>query len=150
MRVQDVMQTEVVTIPVGMSYRDVERVLREKEITGAPVVDAAGNVVGIVSEKDLFRVLYPFYSSFYENPEMYSDLETRETKASDIADHPVERFMSSRVWHIEPDVPLMRAGAIMLARGIHRMPVITDGKLVGIVTRTAVYRAVFEMNLDRE
>lgn len=147
MRVQDVMQTEVVTIPVGMSYRDVERVLREKEITGAPVVDGEGSVVGIVSEKDLFRVLYPFYRSFYENPEMYSDLEARETKASDIADHPVERFMSSRVWHIEPEVPLMRAGAIMLARGIHRMPVMTDGKLVGIVTRTAVYRAVFEMNL---
>lgn len=141
------MQTEVVTIPVGMSYRDVERVLREKEITGAPVVDGEGSVVGIVSEKDLFRVLYPFYRSFYENPEMYSDLEARETKASDIADHPVERFMSSRVWHIEPEVPLMRAGAIMLARGIHRMPVMTDGKLVGIVTRTAVYRAVFEMNL---
>lgn len=141
------MQTEVVTIPVGMSYRDVERVLREKEITGAPVVDGEGTVVGIVSEKDLFRVLYPFYRSFYENPEMYSDLEARETKASDIADHPVERFMSSRVWHIEPNVPLMRAGAIMLARGIHRMPVMTDGRLVGIVTRTAVYRAVFEMNL---
>jgi CBS domain-containing protein len=149
MRVQDVMQTEVVTIPVGMSYRDVERVLREKEITGAPVVDGEGSVVGIVSEKDLFRVLYPFYRSFYENPEMYSDLEARETKASDIADHPVERFMSSRVWHIEPEVPLMRAGAIMLARGIHRMPVMSDGKLVGIVTRTAVYRAVFEMNLER-
>lgn len=143
------MQTEVVTIPVGMSYRDVERVLREKEITGAPVVDGGGSVVGIVSEKDLFRVLYPFYRSFYENPEMYSDLEARETKASDIADHPVERFMSSRVWHIEPEVPLMRAGAIMLARGIHRMPVMSDGKLVGIVTRTAVYRAVFEMNLER-
>ncbi|MEK7473894.1 MAG: CBS domain-containing protein [Patescibacteria group bacterium] len=148
MRVRDVMQTEVITIPIGTVYRDVERVLREKGISGAPVVNEQGAVVGVVSEKDLFRILYPFYRSFYENPEMYCDLEARETKASDIADHPVERFMSTRVWHIEPDVPLMRAGAIMLARGIHRMPVMTDGKLVGIVTRTAVYRAVFEMNLN--
>ncbi len=65
MRVQDVMQTEVLTIPVGTPYRDVERLLREKQISGAPVVDGEGSVVGIVSEKDLFRVLYPFYRSFY-------------------------------------------------------------------------------------
>ncbi len=148
MRVQDVMQTEVLTIPVGTPYRDVERLLREKQISGAPVVDGEGSVVGIVSEKDLFRVLYPFYRSFYENPEMYSDLVARETKASDIADHPVERFMSQNVYHIEPDVPVLRAGAIMHARSIQRMPVMTKGKLIGIVTRTAVYRAVFEMNLQ--
>ncbi len=141
------MQTEVVTIPVGTAYRDVAALLRKKGISGAPVVDRERGVVGVVSEKDLFRVLYPFYRSFYENPEMYSDLEARETKAADIADHPVERFMSSRVWHIEPDVPLMRAGAIMLARGIHRMPVMDGGRLVGIITRTAVYRAVFEIHL---
>jgi CBS domain-containing protein len=142
------MKSEVVTIPVGTLYRDVERVLRENKITGAPVVDAGGEVVGIVSEKDLFRVLYPYYRSFYAHPEMYSDLEAREMKASDIAHHPVERFMATRVWSIEPDRPIMRAGAIMLARGIHRMPVMSEGKLIGIVTRTAVYRAVFEMNLD--
>ncbi len=142
------MQTEVVTIPVGTAYRDVAALLREKGISGAPVVDGEGNVVGVVSEKDLFRVLYPFYRSFYEHPELYSDLEARETKAADIADHPVERIMSARVWQIEPDVPVMRAGAIMLARGIHRMPVMDGGRLVGIITRTAVYRAVFEMHLE--
>lgn len=141
------MNAEVVTIPQGTPYREVERILREANISGAPVVGPSGELVGLVSEKDLFRVLYPFYRSFYENPELYSDLEARESKASDVADHPVERFMSSHVWTVEPDIPLMRAGAIMLARGIHRMPVMEEGKLVGIVTRRSVYRAVFEMNL---
>lgn len=142
------MNTEVITILSGTPYREVERMLREKNISGAPVVDEQGNVIGLVSEKDLFRVLYPFYRSFYENPELYSDFEEREHKAGDVADHPVERFMSSKVWSIEPDIPLMRAGAIMLARGIHRMPVMESGKLVGIITRRGVYRAVFEMNLN--
>ncbi|MCC6563520.1 CBS domain-containing protein, partial [Candidatus Uhrbacteria bacterium] len=144
------MSTDVVTILHGTPSREVERILREKSISGAPVVDLEGKVVGLVSEKDLFRILYPFYRSFYENPELYSDLEAREHKATDVADHPVERFMSSKVWTIEPDIPLMRAGAIMLARGIHRMPVMEEGKLVGIITRRAVYRAVFEMNLPKD
>jgi CBS domain-containing protein len=40
-------------------------------------------------------------------------------------------------------MPVMRAGAMMLAKGIHRMPVISEGKLVGIVTRSRIYRHVF-------
>ncbi len=146
MRVHDLMESNVVSVPVGTPYRDVVRILTDGGFSGAPVVDTDGNVVGIVSEKDLFRVLYPYYKSFSENPELYVDFEARETKPADIADHPVEGFMSKQVWSVEPDMPILRAGAIMLAKGIHRMPVMEKRKLVGIVTRSRIYRKVFEAN----
>jgi len=143
MKVRDVMEADVVAVPVGTPYREVAKLLAAGSFSGAPVVDEQGNVVGIVSEKDLFRVLYPFYRSFYENPELYTDSEAREDKAVDIADHPVEKFMSATVWSVDPDMPVMRAGALMLAKGIHRMPVLQDGKLIGIVTRSHIYRTLF-------
>lgn len=138
------MKKSVVTIPVGTMYRDVVRCLREGGFSGAPVVDEKGTVVGIVSEKDLFRLLYPHYKSFYENTDLYLDYEDREVKAEEIGKHPVEMFMTKKVWSVEPDMPIMRAGALMLAKGVHRVPVMENGKLVGIVTRGVIYRKIFE------
>jgi CBS domain-containing protein len=137
------METGVVTVPAGTPYREVARILTAGNFSGAPVVDGNGAMIGIVSEKDLFRVLYPYYRSFYENPELYTDGEAREHKAEDIADRPVEQFMVTAVLTVDPEMPVMRAGAMMLAKGIHRMPVISEGKLVGIVTRSRIYRHVF-------
>jgi CBS domain-containing protein len=144
MRVRDVMETSVVTIPVGTVYRDVVRRLREGAFSGAPVVDEKGALVGIVSEKDLFRLLYPRYKSFYEDTDLYLDFEAREVKAEEIAKHPVEMFMTKEVWSVEPDMPIMRAGALMLAKGVHRVPVLENGKIIGIVTRGVIYRKIFE------
>jgi CBS domain-containing protein len=143
MRVRDVMETGVVTVPLGTPYREVANILAAGNFSGAPVVDGEGQVVGIVSEKDLFRVLYPYYRSFYENPELYVDGEARENKAEEIADRPVEQFMITTVLSVDPDMAVMRAGALMLAKGIHRMPVMERGKLIGIVTRSRVYKHVF-------
>jgi CBS domain-containing protein len=150
MKVRDVMETGVVTVPLGTPYRDVVRLLADGGFSGAPVTDREGNVVGVVSEKDLFRILYPYYRSFYENPELYVDFEAREDKAEEIAAHPVDMFMSTVVWSVHPDMPIMRAGALMLAKGIHRMPVLDRGKLVGIVTRSRIYKYVFESRFKSE
>lgn len=132
------------TVSVGTPYREVAKLLTTGDFSGAPVVDAQGNVVGIVSEKDLFRVLYPYYKSYYENPELYVDFEEREHKIEEVADHPVEGFMSTAVWSVEPEMPVMRAGALMLSKGVHRMPVLEHGKLVGIVTRSHIYRSLLQ------
>lgn len=140
------METELVTIPLGTPYAEVTRILHEKKISGAPVVNEEGELVGVVSEKDLFRVLYPFYQSYYMHPEQYTDHEERERKASDIRGHKVEIFMAKPVYSIHPDVPIMRAGAVMLSKKIHRLPVVEGRKLVGIISRGKIYKAIIELN----
>jgi len=52
-KVRDVMTTDVVAVPPGESLKDVARVMTERGISGVPVVDAAGGVLGVVSETDL-------------------------------------------------------------------------------------------------
>jgi len=146
MKVRDVMQIDVITVPAGSPYEEVARILYRCGKSGAPVVDTDGNLIGTVSEKDLFRILYPFYKSYYASPESYADMEGRECKISEIRMHPVEVFMSRDVATVEPEAPVMRAGAIMLARGVNRLPVIENGRLIGMVSRSDIYRKILEQH----
>lgn len=146
MQVHEIMEREIVRIPVGTSYSDVIGVLRKHKISGAPVTNESGELVGIVSEKDLLRILYPYYESYYLNPEQYTQHDDREKKASDIRSRPVEKFMSLAVHTATPDMPIMRAGSIMISRGVHRLPVVEQGKLIGIVTRRDIYQKLIELN----
>lgn len=146
MKVRDLMRTEIVTVPLGSTYAEVMRILCDNKISGAPVVDEKGALVGLVSEKDLFRILYPFYQSYYLHPEQYTDHEEREKKAGEIKNHKVEIFMTKMVYTVHPDVPIMRAGALMLSKNVHRLPVVEGSDLVGLISRRAIYRAIMESN----
>lgn len=147
MKVKDVMDPEVFTIRNDATYEEAARYFAQKDISGAPVVDAQNRVVGMLSEKDLFKALYPLYRNFYENPELYVDYEARESKIGEVRKDTVDKFTSKRIISVEPETPVLRAGALMLARGVHRLPVIKDGKLVGIVTREHIYKKILESHL---
>ncbi len=146
MKIRDIMETEVFTIKKEARYEEVAKVLYEKNVSGLPVVDDDGRVLGVVSEKDIFRVLYPFYQSYYEQPILYTDFEEREKKATDIRNQLAEVFMSKNVVPISPDDAIMQAGALMLSRGISRLPVVEGGKVVGMVSRKMIYRAILKEN----
>ena len=142
MRVKDVCEKQVITVHKDATHEAAARLFYGKGISGAPVVDDAGRLVGMLSEKDLFRALYPSYRSFFENPEHYLDAEAREADLHDVRAKKVSECMSRAIFAIQPETPLLRAGAIMLAKGIHRLPVMENGKLVGIVTRDHIYKAI--------
>ncbi|MBP9864322.1 CBS domain-containing protein [Patescibacteria group bacterium] len=144
MKVRDLMESQIISIPETATYEEAARVLSQNKINGVLVLNESGKVIGIVSDKDLFRILYPFSTSFFENPELYLDLESREHKIEDVRQKPVSVFMTKNVHSIEPDVPIMRAGAIMLAKHVHRLPVIENGNLIGIITRSQIYGALLD------
>jgi CBS domain-containing protein len=144
MKVQDVMKKDVIAIKKGTSYKEVAEILLKNKISGAPVVDEEGKLIGVVSEKDLFRAIYPGYKEFYEAPESVLDFEKLEREAKSAGDKKVEEFMSSRLITASPDTPILKIGALMIATGIHRVPVVKDDKLVGMVSRRDVYRAILK------
>lgn len=148
MKVRQVMEVNVITIPSGATYEEVARILYTHAVSGAPVVDSEGKLIGAVSEKDLFRILYPFYNSYYEHPESYTDFEARENKINEIRSHSVDTFMSKTVHTISPDEQIMRAGALMLAKGVNRLPVMENGKLVGVISRKHIYRNILKRHFE--
>lgn len=148
MKVKDVMSTVLVTIHKDTTYSNVVKILHENKLSGAPVVDDAGSIVGIISEKDLFKVLYPFYNSFYTNPELYVDFEDREKKIHEIKDHRIEKFISGEVTHADPETPILKIGALMLAKGISRLPVLLEGRLIGMVSREEIFNRILKNELE--
>ncbi len=146
MKVKELMATEVVSVSPDTTYEETARLLYTHQISGAPVLDEKGRVVGFVSEKDIVRILYPWYRSFYESPESYTDMEARESKASDIRNTKVEVFMKRNIFTVTPDDPIMKAGALMLAHDVNRLPVVENGKVVGIVSRGSIYKAILKKN----
>lgn len=149
MKVKQVMTKKVIKLTKDLTYQEVVKIFLKRKITGAPVVDENDQLIGLVSEKDLFRVLYPFYKSYYDHPECYCDLEEREEKPEEIKNDPIVNFMTKNVCTVTPETPIMSAGALMLARGIHRLPVMEDNKIVGIVSREDIYRKILKKKLGK-
>jgi CBS domain-containing protein len=150
MLVRDIMNPQIISVTTDATYSEVARLLHVEQLTGVPVVNGDGDLVGVISQKDLFRVLYPYYKSYYKNPKDYTDFEHREEKILEIKDDAIVKFMSKDVITTTPDTPTMKVGGIMLAKGIHCVPVLDNGKLAGMVNRMDIYQNILKLHLDFE
>jgi len=140
MRVDDVMTTDVATVTPGASLKDVARILVERDISGVPVMDADGDVLGVVSEADLLA------KERAEPPTrggplawLVDPIEVIERRK--LGARLAGEVMTSPAVTIAPYRNLATAAGIMLDNRVNRLPVVSDGKLVGIVTRADLVRA---------
>lgn len=140
--VEDVMTRQVITVLPTTPLREVARLLVERGVSGLPVVDEQGAVVGVVSEGDLLvkaggadavphRPLARLFGESHETQEALARVEART--AGDA--------MTAPAVTIGADASLQAAAALMVEHGIKRLPVTRDGRLVGIVTRADFVRS---------
>lgn len=141
MKVHEVMTTAVVTVGPGATLKEAALLLAENGISGLPVLDAEGTVVGVVSEADVLAKETAAESERRGIAHWLLDprdpwLETR------FAARTVGEAMSSPARTIEPERPVVEAATVMLEDGINRLPVVdADGRLVGLVSRGDLVRA---------
>lgn len=144
MLVRDVMNTRPIAIQVTDTVGNASRTMKANEISGMPVLDGE-KVVGVISESDILKLLsveeegslwLPSPFEVFEIP--FRDLvkwERMHTAAEDISKKRVSEVMSRSVREIEPDISVEEAAAIMTNHRINRLPVVENGRLVGIITR---------------
>jgi CBS domain-containing protein len=111
-----------------------------------PVVDDNNNVVGVVSEKDVLRKMFPDISEVARE-EGVPDFEKMEKGYSDALGLKASDLMSKLVASASPEMPLMKAVSIMCVQKIRRIPVVEAGKLVGIISLGDVHKAIFANSL---
>ncbi|TSC76246.1 MAG: putative signal-transduction protein containing cAMP-binding and CBS domain [Parcubacteria group bacterium Gr01-1014_31] len=142
--VRDVMITKFTAIPRDATIRQAAELMHRGGFSGAPVVDSHGKLTGVISEKDLFRALYPTYGEFYAQEALIPKMDPggMEEWLRDEGAKPIAEFVKPAIT-TTPETPLVQIGAIMLARNIHRLPVLEDGRLVGMVSRRRLYQAIF-------
>ncbi|BCY17040.1 MAG: CBS domain-containing protein [Chloroflexi bacterium] len=115
--VEEIMTKNPITVPASGPLPKAARVMLENKITAIPVVDDNRAMVGIITTSDIFRFILA------ELPDLKLDLRARD-------------YMTSHVVTLGPDDSLLEAHRLMGAERIRALPVVEDGQLKGIITRT--------------
>lgn len=150
MEVKEVMQKEVVSVRADVSVTEAAMVLLKHSITGAPVIDQDKKLVGVISEKDIFKYLYPDYHEYYSFLGIDKEKVDIQEKIKEGQNKKIKEVMTKNVIYVAPHDSVVRVGALMIMKKIHRVMVVEKGKLVGIVGRRDIYHRVFESALDKE
>jgi len=143
MLARDVMTPNPIAVPATLPIEDCARILLEKRISGVPVVDAESHVIGIVSEGDLMRR----HESGTERRyswwlELVSDPQTMARDFVKSVGRNVTDVMTKQVISVSEETSLAAIADILEKRRIKRVPVVKGGKLVGIVSRADLVRAL--------
>jgi CBS domain-containing protein len=148
MKVKDVMTTEVLTVREDTPFKEVVDLLVEHRISGVPVVDGDGKLLGIVTEADL--VCKEAFDLRQRRPlSAVSELLSGSTRwSSKAAGLTAGQIMTTRVVTARPDEDLRAAARRMLDLGVKRLPVADDGKLRGIVSRQDLLQIFHRSDTD--
>ena len=123
------MATELVSLSPGDDILHAMRVLLDNNFSGAPVLDEAGKLIGILSMKDCMEIVY--------NTAYHQDWGGK-----------VEQYMSHEVEHIEADTSILTAAEKFLNSSFRRFPVLRNGELVGQISRHDILRALDQLYIQ--
>lgn len=123
---KDFMTTEIVTLTPRMDVLDAMRMLADHRISGAPVVDTQGNVVGMLTERDCLRTVV--VASYH----------------GERSHGPVKEFMSRDVHSVNADTSLLDLADLFVKIQYRSYPVLKDNRLLGVISRQDVIRAILD------
>ena len=146
LRARDVMTTGVVAVPPDTPATALARLLADRGISAAPVTDAEGRLLGVVTEADLLRRLAGaaekpagWLRGLFSNPDREAAryARTHGMAARDI-------MTAAGLATVDEDTTAERCARLMEERRVKRLPVLRDGRLVGVVSRADLLRAVMD------
>jgi CBS domain-containing protein len=152
MKVREFMNEEVVTVDVNQKLSEVSRLFHERGISGAPVIDQDGELVGMISDSDILKAVEPhretlrlrYPSLSFMSVTFDRDVEERSLTevCREIQETPVREHMSSEIIHLTPDDGMERAITLMNQNDVNRLPVLDGKEIVGIITRADIIRCL--------
>lgn len=143
MKAADVMVTNVISVTPDVLVQDVAYILLSNRISAVPVVDDDGQLLGIVSEADLMRRAEA--GTGRHRPWWLTILTGRDIGAVDFVKEHSRRItdvMTRKVVTAKPDTPLQDIATLLEQNAVKRVPIVKDGKVVGIVSRANLLQAL--------
>ena len=119
---RSIMTENVVTIRPESSIQDAIEMLLMQRISGLPVADDEGQLIGIITEYALLAIAYD------EN----------------VRNETVSQHMTIDVYTIEPDAPINKVADLCIMHRVRRIPVVQDGRILGLISRRDVLKALYE------
>jgi CBS domain-containing protein len=147
-RVRDIMDANPIVVTPDADVEAVIRVLHEHELSGVPVVDGDNRCVGIVTEADLVLadeegdLHLPHYIELFGGLVFVESMQRFERRVRKASAATARDMMSENPDTVTPDATIREAARLIVDRGHNRLPVVEDGRLVGVVTRVDVLGAL--------
>jgi len=120
---------DLITFKPDDDINEIIDIIIDKKISGAPVLDESGKLVGIISEKDCLRIIVD---------QAYHNLPYSSPKVSD--------YMTKNVKTLSPESDVVEAASLFLGTAVRRMPVVDNGTLLGQISRRDILRAAKNIN----
>lgn len=164
--VRDIMQTDIISVRKGTSVQELVQILDEEGISGVPVLDPAGSVLGVVSRTDVVRLAarepeIPLAEAFWEGIGRESEDDTDpdsyfmapESAVMLVPGGPglesvafdeitVDEIMTPVAFSVDPEMAIWELAEFLVQGRIHRALVVEDGRLVGIATAFDLLRVM--------
>ena len=142
---KDIMSSEVVTVAPDLPVEDLARLLWKNKIGGAPVLEH-GKILGVVTESDLIDqakyVHIPTVVSILDSFLFLENPQSLDQEIKKMAGRQVNDIFSREVILVEPDATIGEMATIMSEKKVHTLPVVEDGKLIGVVGKGDLIRAM--------
>lgn len=148
LKVRDIMQRDVIAVGFEATVRELADILAEHKISGVPVIDGERRVTGMVSEADVILqdadLHFPYYIQFLDGIIYLESVKKFQERFRKAFGSKVSDIMTEEVIAISPDASVRDAATLMADHKVNRLPVTEERKLVGIVTRGDIVRAIAE------
>lgn len=142
MFVREIMTKDVITVSPDASLKEVGEILKEKRISGIPVVNKDGNIVGIVTLTDLLKILSWIYD-WKELEKRVAGLELSKMHGEEKSKAKVRDIMKKEVYSVSENETIEDVMKLMFANGVHTIPVTKEGKVVGVIGKRDLIYACF-------
>ena len=146
LKIKDIMTTNVVTFSPDTDIASAAKVLLEKKINGAPVVDEQGAIVGILCQSDLIvqQKKFPIPSLFtlLDGFVSMTSMKRLEADIHKMSAATVADAMSPNPVTVTPETPIEDAVSLMVEKSLHTLPVTDGGQLVGILGKQDILRTL--------
>ena len=144
---KDVMVKKVITINRNASVKELSELLIKNKISGVPVVDDNGSLVGIATEGDLIvqdaDLQFPRYFKLLDSIIYLESLNKFKRNLKKYLGTKVEDIMTGKVKTVNTDTPVNEVANIMIKNNVNRVPVLdSSGNLVGIITRADIVKSM--------
>lgn len=146
MKAKEIMTKDVVTVKKEMTIEELARLFTRHRISGAPVADEEGKLIGIVTENDLIkmeqRLHIPTVVTILDAVIYLGSSKKFEEDIKRMAATKVEDIYKKDVVTITENATIQEIATIMSEKNIHHLPVVRKGKLVGIIGKKDIVRAI--------
>ena len=149
-KISEIMDTDVYTVNESATVGDVLRVLVDKKTSGVPIVNSDKRVVGFISDGDIMKFIAkqdPRIIDMTSFITVWYDTESFDKKLDDLMELNVMELATTKVISVDSDFEIDEVAKVLGKKKIKKVPVLENGILVGIVSRTNIIRYIVSCHL---